>query len=104
MMNVNIPEIPLENQNSKPPVIIIQQDGRKAEIVMDTGYPLRNGKTWRAYAKVYCPNVFTAGLVAESLDKRLGDAVEAARREAYEAGYQDALLKQSHQVDFSRNL
>ena len=103
-MNVNIPEIPLKNHDSIPPVILIQQDGCKAEIVIDTGYPLRNGKTWRAFAKVYCPNVYTAGLVTESLDRRIGDAVEAARREAYDAGYQHALLKQTHQVEFSRDL
>ncbi len=103
-MNINIPEIPLENHDSIPPVILIQQDGRKAEIVIDTGYPLRNGKTWRAFAKVYCPNVYTAGLVTESLDRRIGDAVEAARREAYEEGYRHALLKQAHQVEFSRDL
>ena len=103
-MNVNIPEIPLKNHDSIPPVILIQQDGCKAEIVIDTGYPLRNGKTWRAFAKVYCPNVYTAGLVTESLDRRIGDAVEAARREAYDAGYPHALLKQTHQVEFSRDL
>ena len=103
-MNVNMPEILLDEDEVRSPVILIQQDGRNAEIVVNTGYPLRNGKTWRAYAKVYCPNVFTACLVTERLDRRLGDAIETARREAYDAGYQHALLKQPHQIEFSRDL
>ncbi len=88
----------------KEGILNIQQDGKKAELVIDTGHPLRNGKNWQAYAKVYCPNVFTAQLVAERLAKRLGDAVEGAREEAYELGYQHALGNHPRMSGFSRAL
>ncbi len=81
-------------------ILNIQQDGRKAEVVIDTGHPLRGGKNWLAYAKVYCPNVFTAQLVT----KRLGDAVQAAREEAYELGYKHALGNHPRISGFSRVL
>lgn len=85
-------------------VITVQQEGRHAEIVVDTGHPLRNGKTWQAYAKVFCPNVFTARLVAEQLGRQIGDAVEKARREAYEDGYEHALKSEPRLTAFSREL
>ena len=88
----------------KEGILNIQLDGRKAEVVIDTGHPLRGGKNWLAYAKVYCPNVFTAQLVADRLAKRLGDAVQAAREEAYELGYEHALDNQPRISGFSRVL
>ena len=90
--------------NTNKGILNIQQDGKKAEIVIDTGHPLRDGRTWLAYAKVYCPNVFTARLVADRLAQRLGDAVQSARQEAYDLGYQDALGNQPRTTGFSRVL
>ena len=86
------------------PILQIQQDGRKAEIIIDTGHALRSGKTWRAFGKVFCPNVFTAGLVAESLKRRVGDAVAAARLEAYKLGYEHGTLRREPQREFSPEL
>ncbi len=83
--------------NSDIPIIQVQQNGRKAEIVINTGHPLGNGRMWRAYAKVFCPDVYTAGLVSESLGKRLSEAVAAARHKAYHQGYKDALEKEPRQ-------
>ncbi len=86
------------------PILQIQQDGRKAEIVVDTGHALRGGKTWRAFAKVFCPNVFIANLVAERLKRRLGEAVEAARRESYQLGYEHGARRSEPLREFSPEL
>lgn len=86
------------------PILNIQQEGRKAEIIVDTGHALGNGKTWRAYAKLDCPNVFTAGLIADRLRHRIGDAVEVARREAYELGYRHGRCAAPRIEQFSRSL
>lgn len=82
----------------------VQPDGRAAEIVIDTGMPLRSGKTWLAYAKVFCSDVFHAEMMAERLRERIGDAIEQARREAYERGYRDARLRRRPLARFSRSL
>lgn len=83
-------------------ILNIQQDGKKAEVIIDTGHPLRGGKTWLAYAKVYCPNVFTARLVADRLTQQIGDAVQSARQEAYELGYEHAQGNHPRTNGFSR--
>ncbi len=93
-----------EESVMKEGILNIQQEGRKAEVVIDTGHALRGGKNWLAYAKVYCPNIFTAQLVADRLAKRLGDAVQAAREEAYELGYEHASGNQPRISGFSRVL
>ncbi|MGF1485429.1 MAG: hypothetical protein ACFBZ8_13815 [Opitutales bacterium] len=85
-------------------VLYIQPDGRTAEVVIDTGHRLRTGKSWRAYAKVYCNDPLHAQLMAERLKKRLGDAVEMARREAYAQGYADARARRARLRSFSREL
>lgn len=86
---------------TETPLLSIQQDGRKAEIVINTGHTLRNGQSWRAYAKVFCPNVYTAGLVAENLRRLLAEAVADARKDAYEEGYRHALESQPRRERFS---
>ncbi len=82
----------------------VQPDGRAAEIVIDTGLPLRSGKTWQAYAKVFCCDVFHAEMMAERIRERIGDAVEQARRDAYQRGYRDARRKRRPLNKFSRSL
>jgi hypothetical protein len=85
-------------------IIDIQPDGRAAELVIDTGHRTRTGRTWRAFAKVFCNDPFHAQLMAERLRERLGDAIEAARREAYQAGYNDAASNRAPLTEFSRQL
>lgn len=85
-------------------ILRVQPDGRSAELVIDTGMPLRSGKSWLAYAKVFCHDVFHAELMAERIRCRIGDAVEQARREAYEKGYQDGRVRRSRLRKFSRKL
>lgn len=96
---------PVASQASaRPPILVVRPDGLCAELVVDTGMRLSTGRTWRAFAKVRCKDVYTASLVAEQLNKRLGDAVEQARREAYEAGYRDARQRRNRRRQFSRTL
>ncbi|MGE9293111.1 MAG: hypothetical protein ACQKBW_05825 [Puniceicoccales bacterium] len=82
----------------------VQPDGRAAEIVIDTGMPLRSGKTWQAYAKVYCSDIFHAQMMAKCLSVRIGDAIESARREAYLSGYRDGSRRRRACRTFSRDL
>lgn len=85
-------------------ILRVQPDGRAAEVVIDTGMPLRSGKTWQAYAKVFCSDVFHAEMMATRIRERLGDAIESARREAYERGYRDACRRRPRLRKFSRKL
>jgi len=85
-------------------ILRVQPDGRTAELVIDTGMPLRSGKTWQAYAKVFCCDVFHAEMMATRIRERLGDAIESARREAYERGYRDARRQRPRLRKFSRKL
>jgi hypothetical protein len=95
---------PHESASDKNILLRVQPDGRAAEIVIDTGMPLRSGKTWLAYAKVFCSDVFHAEMMAARLRERIGDAIEQARREAYERGYRDARLRRRPLGRFSRSL
>jgi len=82
------------------PLLTIQPDGRSAELIIDTGLRLRSGTPWRAYAKVPCHDPLHAELLAQ----RLGDAVENARREAYQQGYADASRDEAPRARFPRTL
>ena len=73
-----------------PPILRVQANGRSAELVVDTGHMLSTGKTWLAFAKVPCANVYTAKIVSDNLSRRIGDAVAKARRDAYYMGYRAA--------------
>ncbi|MBC2594219.1 hypothetical protein H5P28_08080 [Ruficoccus amylovorans] len=95
---------PADPRAGATPLIRVQPDGRCAELVIDTGLPLRSGKTWQAYAKVFCSDVFHAQMMANRLGERLGDAVEQARREAYQQGYRDARQRRRPRAGFSRVL
>lgn len=86
------------------PILNIQKRGRRAEVIIDTGRPLHNGKTYRAFAQVDCPNSFTAKLVAEGLRECVGEAIASARREAYQEGYQHGSQKTTPSQHFSRVL
>ena len=86
------------------PILNIQKRGRRAEVIIDTGRPLHNGKTYRAFAQVDCPNSFTANLVAEGLRDCVGEAVARARREAYLQGYQHGSTQATPISHFSREL
>ncbi len=86
------------------PLIRIEPSGRCAELVIDTGHTLRSGRTWMAYARVPCANVFAARLLAENLSRRLREAVAEARREAYEEGYTDAQCENPSRRHFSGEL
>jgi hypothetical protein len=86
------------------PLITIQPDGSKAELVIDTGVPLKGGRNWRAFAKVFCRDPYHAQLVAESLGNRLGEAIAAARRDAYTAGYADGRTGCEPRGNFSQEL
>ncbi len=99
-----IQEAETETEATQLPVLQVQPDGRTAEVVIDTGHRLRTGKPWRAFAKVWCNDPLHAQLMAERLQARLGDAIEAARKEAYEAGYADARSKRARLRRFSRIL
>jgi hypothetical protein len=68
-------------------ILRVQANGRCAEVVVDTGHVLSTGRTWLAFAKVPCSNVYTARILSENLHKRIRDAVTEARREAYRSGY-----------------
>jgi hypothetical protein len=72
------------------PVLRVQASGRCAELVVDTGHVLSTGRTWLAFARVPCANVYTARILSESLSRRIGDAVAGARRDAYYEGYRAA--------------
>ncbi len=81
-------------------VLTVQQSGRCAELVVDTGHLLSTGRTWLAYARLPCQNVYTARMLSENLARRLSEAVAEARREAYNAGYMDARRGESPRRDF----
>lgn len=68
----------------------IRHEGRRAELVIDTGHRLSTGRTWQTYAKVYCESTYAAALTAAHLRERLSGAVAEARRRAYLRGYRDA--------------
>jgi hypothetical protein len=77
-------------QGKTTPILRIQANGRSAEVVVDTGHVLSTGKTWLAFAKVPCANVYTAQIVSDNLSRRICDAVAKARRDAYYMGYRAA--------------
>jgi len=79
-----------ETLETTAPILRVQANGRSAELIVDTGHVLSTGKTWLAFAKVPCANVYTARIVSENLSRRIGDAVEKARRDAYFMGYRAA--------------
>lgn len=93
-----------KTQETTPKVMTIRPDGMSAEIEIDTGIPLSTGRTWRAYAKVRCQDVYTATLVARQLNKRLGDWIERVRRNAYLRGYRDARAQRPALKHFPRHL
>ena len=74
----------------KDPILRVQASGRSVEFVIDTGHVLSSGKTWLAFAKLPCSNVYTAQTLCDSLGRRIGEAVASARREAYLSGYRAA--------------
>jgi len=81
----------IEETLEKPaPILRVQANGRSAELIVDTGHVLSTGKTWLAFAKVPCANVYTAKIVSDNLSHRIGEAIEKARREAYYMGYRAA--------------
>jgi hypothetical protein len=80
---------------NESPVLRVQASGRCAEVVVDTGHMLRSGKTWLAFARVPCTNVYTAKILSENLSRRIEDAVAEARREAYYQGYNAARMGRS---------
>lgn len=67
-------------------IIQVQTSGSLTELVIDTGHELSSGRTWRAYAKIPCPNPFTAELIARHLRQRLHQATSEIRRQAYLEG------------------
>lgn len=72
------------------PLLRVQASGRCAELVVDTGHTLSTGRNWLAFARVPCANVYTAQILSDSLARRIGEAVERTRREAYYMGYRAA--------------
>ncbi|MFA5257601.1 MAG: hypothetical protein WC360_05565 [Opitutales bacterium] len=89
---------------SRSQILRVQASGRCAELVVDTGHLLGSGRTWLAYAKVPCSNVYTASMLSENLGKRIGDAVAQARREAYNAGYRAARMGEAPHTYFDGTL
>ena len=79
-----------ETSVNESPILRVQASGRCAEVVVDTGHILSTGKTWLAFARVPCANVYTAKVVSENLGRRIENAVAAARRAAYYQGYREA--------------
>jgi hypothetical protein len=79
-----------ETALNETPILRVQASGRCAELVVDTGHMLSTGKTWLAFARVPCANVYTAKVVSDNLSRRIGDAVASARRDAYYQGYRAA--------------
>jgi len=85
-------------------ILKVQASGRCAELVVDTGHILSSGRSWLAYAKVPCSNVYTAKVLSESLGRRIGDAVVQAKQEAYRQGYQAGLRGEAPHAYFDPSL
>jgi len=79
-----------EMTDDAAPVIRVQASGRCAELIVDTGHTLSTGRNWLAFARVPCTNVYTAQILSESLNRRICQAVEKTRRDAYYMGYRAA--------------
>lgn len=90
--------------NSNNHLLSISSEGARTEICIDTGQPLPTGNTAKACAKLYCADALHARLIADCLRQRLGDAIEAARRQAYEQGYRDARHRNNRLRRFGRSL
>jgi len=88
-------------EHQPPSLIEITYRGRIAELAIDTGHKLRTGRTWRAFARVYCNDAFSARLTADSLRERIENAVANARAEAYSQGYRDAQAAKPPRRQFS---
>lgn len=86
------------------PVLRVDYAGREAFVRIDTGHRLKSGRSWQATLSLPCPNSFTARLVATDIERRLGDAIAQARRDAYRAGYRDARARRDPRASFSRAL
>lgn len=95
---------PSAMDNPPVPLLRVEQSGRFAEIIVDTGHLLRSGRTWMAFARVPCANVFAARLLADNLRRRIAEAVADARREAYHEGYETAQAGARPRTHFSSEL
>lgn len=78
-------------------VLNICRNGTAVEVTVDSGLAIERS---RFQFKWETNSDWAAELLANKLRKRVGDAVQAARKEAYEEGWRDAKAKKSGKQTF----
>lgn len=83
-------------------MIALKRDGKDVVLSFDADIPFYD--TRRFEFTFHTGQETYAGLLTSHLREKLGDAMEAARREAYEKGWTDAKAKRTKDTWFRRNL
>lgn len=83
-------------------MINFKRDDKDAVVTLDLAVPTYDERVFSF--KFGCGSEVYAGLLTEAMRKAFGNAVQAARREAYNDGWRDAKAKTAKRDWFGRNI